>query len=325
MGEAPQPFAEAMLPVGDGHVLHVAQFGRPDGMPVVWLHGGPGTGFTPGHLHWFRPDLQRVVMFDQRASGRSTPDAAGPDVDWASVDLAHHVADIEVVRRHVGVERWAVTGASWGSVLGAAYAQRHPDAVSAVVLSAVSQGTRADIDWLTEEGHRYAPEAWAEFRAFIEPHLRGRRMVEAYRDLVMDPDPAVHEPAAYAWCRWEDAHVNVDDEPVVDGFAWDRYRDPAFRLAFARQVTHCWANDSWLAPGELVRGAAAMGGVPCWFVHGSRDRSSRLSGPEELHEAWPGSRLVVTDDGHGGGGMSEVHRRLMAELAEPAAGVPRRD
>lgn len=311
-----EPFAVSSLDVGDGHLLYVEEVGSPHGLPVVWLHGGPGTGCTVDHRRRFDGSLHRAVLFDQRASGRSTPDAADDDVHWASIDMDHHVADIEAVRRHLGIDRWVVTGASWGAVLGAAYAQRHPDRVLAVVLSAVSTGGRDEIDQLTELGHRYAPEAWREFRDFLPVEWRDRRLVEAYRDLVMDPDPAVHEPAAYAWCRWEDAHVNVDDEPLIDGFAWDRYRDPRFRLAFARQVTHCWAADSWLRPGELLDGARAMAGVPCWLIHGARDRSSTLDGPRALQAAWPGSELVVVDeDGHGGAGMTVEQRRILVALA----------
>ncbi|MFZ4719775.1 MAG: alpha/beta fold hydrolase, partial [Ilumatobacteraceae bacterium] len=314
-----EPFAVSSLDVGDGHLLYVEEVGSPHGLPVLWLHGGPGTGCTANHRTLFDPSLHRAVLFDQRASGRSVPDAADADVDWASIDMDHHVADIEAVRRLLGIDRWVVTGGSWGSVLGAAYAMRHPDRVLAVVLSAVSLGGRDEIDQLTELGHTYAPDAWREFRDFLPVELRDRRLVAAYRELVMHPDPEVHAPAAYAWCRWEDAHVNVDDEPAIDGFVWDRYREARFRLAFARQVTHCWAADSWLRPGELLEGAAGMGDVPCWLIHGARDRSSTLDGPHALHAAWPGSELVVVDaDGHGGTGITAEHRRVLAALATGA-------
>lgn len=308
-------FAEHWLDVGDGHTLYVQEAGNPAGLPVVWVHGGPGTGCGEGARELFDGRLHRAVLVDQRASGRSTPHAADADVHWDSIDMDHHVADLEAVRERLGIDRWVVAGGSWGSVLGAAYAQRHADRVIAVVLGPVSTGSRAEIDHLTELGHTYAPDAWREFHDVAAAHRPGERLVEAYRSLVMHPDPAVHEPAAYAWCRWEDAHVNVDDEPVIDGFAWARYRDPRFRLAFARQVTHCWAADSWLAPDELVRGAASMGDVPCWLVHGARDQSGPLDGPRELAAAWPGCELIVVDDGHGGDEMTAVFQRLLAELA----------
>ncbi len=308
-------YAEHRLDVGDGHTLFVQEAGTPEGVPVVWVHGGPGTGCGDGARQLFDGRVHRAVLVDQRASGRSTPHATGADVHWDSIDMDHHVADLEAVRELMGVDRWVVAGGSWGSVLGAAYAQRHPDRVIAVVLGPVSTGSRAEIDHLTELGHTYAPEPWAEFHEFAAARRPGERLVDAYRSLVMDPDPAVHDAAAYAWCRWEDAHVNVDDEPVVDGFAWSRYRDARFRLAFARQVTHCWAADSWLAPDELVRGAASMGAVPCWLIHGARDRSGPLDGPRRLAAAWPGCELIVVDDGHGGDEMTAVFQRLLAQLS----------
>lgn len=310
--QVPATVAEHLLEVGDGHTLYVREIGSPAGVPVVWLHGGPGTGCGAGAVQLFT-DRHRAVLIDQRGSGRSTPHASESDVHWASVDLDHHVSDLEAVRTMLDIERWVVAGGSWGSVLGAAYAQRHPGRVRAVVLGPVSTGTRDEIDHLTELGHTYAPGPWREFHDFALARRPGQRLVEAYRALVMDPDPAVHEPAAFAWCRWEDAHVNVDDEPAVDGFSWPRYRDPSFRLAFARQVTHCWEADSWLAPDELVQGAASMGDVPCWLVHGARDQSGPLAGPRRLAAAWPGCELIVVDDGHGGDAMTAVFQRLLAD------------
>jgi proline iminopeptidase len=131
----------------------------------------------------------------------------------------------------------------------------------------------------------------------------------------MDPDPDVHARAAEEWCRWEDAHVAIDVVAPVDGFIDERYSDPTFRVALARQVTHCWAADSWLPPNELVAGAAGMTGVPCILVHGRRDRSSPLATVEGLHESWPGSRLIVTDDGHGGIAMWRCVAAALSELA----------
>jgi proline iminopeptidase len=145
----------------------------------------------------------------------------------------------------------------------------------------------------------------------VPDRLRDRRLVDAYAELVSDPDPAVHEPAAAAWCAWEDAHVAVTSDARPD----PRYDDPRFRLAFARQVTHCWRHDSWLAPDELVAGAGRLAGVPGWLVHGRLDVSSPLDAPWRLHRAWPGSHLVVVDgEGHGGTSIWATCRRLLADL-----------
>ena len=203
----PDPFAVDRLDVGDGHVLYVEQVGNPEGTPVVYLHGGPGSGCTPGSRRSFDLQRHRAVLFDQRAAGRSTPHASEEGVHWASMDMDHHVGDIERVREHLGIERWIVFGVSWGSVLGATYAERHPDRVTAVVLAAVSTGTADDIDWLTVHAGRFFPAEWRQFRDHVPEELRGMRLVDAYHTLLMDPDPAVRDAAAVAWCRWEDAHV----------------------------------------------------------------------------------------------------------------------
>lgn len=311
-GVAVEPFGTGRLDVGDGHVLYYEQVGRPDGTPVVYLHGGPGSGCTPGARRDFDLDRHRAVLFDQRAAGRSTPYAADDDVDWTSIDMDHHVADIEQLRHHLGIDRWIVFGISWGSVLGATYAERHPDRVSAVVLAAVSTGTAADIDWLTVHAGRFFPAEWHAFRDHIPPELRSARLVDAYHTLLMDPDPAIREAAAVAWCLWEDAHVASTPGATPN----PRYEDPRFRLGFARQVTHCWRNDSWLAPDEIVRNAGKLAGIPGWLIHGRLDVSGPLDSPWRIHHAWPGSELIVVDDeGHGGDSMMAHWRRVLADLA----------
>ena len=211
--------------------------------------------------------------------------------------MEHHVADIERLRVHLGIERWIVFGISWGSVLGATYAERHPDRVTALVLAAVSTGTAAEIDWLTVQAGRFFPAAWRAFRDHVPNELRGMRLVDAYNVLLMDPDPEVHDAAARAWCRWEDAHVATTPGATPN----PRYDDARFRLGFARQVTHCWRHDSWLAPDEIVSNAGQLAGIPGWLIHGRLDVSSPLDAPWRLHQAWPDSELIVVDDeGHGG-------------------------
>ncbi|MFL6239153.1 MAG: prolyl aminopeptidase [Actinomycetes bacterium] len=311
--EAPEPFETASLDVGDGHVLYYEQFGLRDGAPVVYLHGGPGSGCTPGARRYFDPRRHRAVLFDQRAAGLSRPHASEEGVHWASIDMDHHVRDIERLREHLEIERWAVFGTSWGSVLGTTYAERHPQRVTAVVLAAVSTGTAADIDWLTVHVGRFYPAEWRDFHAHVPPELRHERLVDAYNKLLMDSDPAVREAAATAWCRWEEAHVGMGRSA---GWANTRYADPAFRLGFARQVTHCWRHNSWLSPDELVREAGRLAGIPGYLIHGRRDLSSPLDAPWRIHQAWPDSQLIIVDeDGHGGENMSKHWCRALAELA----------
>lgn len=305
------PFNVSRLDVGDGHVLYFEEVGNPAGSPILYLHGGPGSGCTEGARRHFDPDRHRAILFDQRAAGRSRPHASDSDVHWASIDLEHHVADIEALRQTLAIERWAVFGISWGSVLAIAYAERHPTRVAAVVIAAVSTSTAADIDWLTVQAGRFFPAEWEAFRDFVPPRLRDRRLVDAYNELVMDPDPDVHVPAAHAWCLWEDRHM-----ATTPGAGHNpRYDDPAFRLGFARQVTHCWRQNSWLADNELVDNAVVLAGVPGWLIHGRLDVSSPLWGPWRLHKAWPGSEfIVVGNEGHGGPDMQSEWRRVLRDL-----------
>ena len=308
----PVPFARGRLDVGDGHVLYFEQVGNPGGVPVLHLHGGPGSGCTPETRQHVDPRRHRAVLFDQRAAGRSTPHASEDAVDWASIDMAHHVADIEQLRRHLDIDTWVVFGRSWGSVLGLTYAERHPERVRAMVLVAASTGSAAEIDWLTVHAGRFFPEHWHQFRDHVPAELAHLRIVDAYAGLLMDPDPHVHQPAAAAWCRWEDAHV-----ATTPGAGHDRrYDDPRFRLGFARQVTHCWRHDSWLTDDEIVANAGKLAGIPGWLIHGRLDVSSPLDAPWRIHRAWPGSELVVIDDeGHGGDTMIRHARRILGSIA----------
>lgn len=308
----PEPFAGGTLDAGDGHILHYEQVGSPDGTPVVYLHGGPGAGCTPGARRYFDPRRHHAVLLDQRAAGRSTPHASTAAVHWPSIDMDHHVADIERLRVHLGIDRWIVLGISWGSVLGATYAERHPERVRAAVLAAVSTGSAEDIDWLTVHAGRFFPAEWRTFHDHVPAALRHLRLVDAYHTLLMDPDPAVHEAAAAAWCRWEDAHVSTTP-------GWrpnPHHDDPRFRLGFARQVTHCWRNDSWLAPDEIVGNAGRLAHIPGFLIHGRLDVSSPLDSAWRIQRAWPGSELIVVEDeGHGGERMVAHWRRILADLA----------
>ena len=309
--QLPEPFATGLLDVGDGHVLYYEQVGVPEGAPILYLHGGPGTGCTPRARRYFDLQRHRAVLFDQRAAGRSTPHASDDGVHWESIDMDHHLCDIELLRDHLGIERWVVFGISWGSVLGATYAEHHPERVVAVVLAAVSTGTAADIDWLTVHAGRFFPAEWHEFRDHIPTELRDMRLVDAYNTLLMDTDPAVAEAAAVAWCRWEDAHVATTRGAGPN----PRYQDPTFRLGFARQVTHCWRHNSWLAPDEIVRNANRLAGIPGWLIHGRLDLSGPLDAPWRIHQAWPGSELIIVDEeGHGGDVMDTHWRRILANL-----------
>ena len=290
-----EPHDQGMLEVGDGQVLAWETCGNPGGKPAVVLHGGPGTGCSPGMRRVFDPDAYRVVLFDQRGCGRSLPHAGDPATDL-SVNTTHHLlGDIERLRRHLGVERWLVFGGSWGSTLGLAYAERHPERVTEVVLSGIATTRRHEVDWITRRVGRLFPSQWARFRDGVPPADRDGDLAEAYSRLLEGPDPAVRERAARDWCRWEDTHIAVRPDPA--------YQDPVYRLAFARLVTHYWRHAAFLEDGALLAGAGRLAGVPGVLVHGPLDVAW------ELAMAWPDAELVVLDEaGHSAGdpGMTEA-------------------
>ncbi|MFF3064411.1 prolyl aminopeptidase [Oerskovia sp. NPDC057915] len=303
MYAATPPHAQGLLDVGDGHEIWWEVRGNPDGKPAVVLHGGPGAGCTPGSARPFDPERYRVVLLDQRGCGRSRPLASDDDADLQANTTAHLLADVELLRKHLGIDAWLVLGTSWGATLGLAYAVAHPEHVTEVVLGAVTSTTAREVEWITREMGRLFPEEWDRFVAEVPVAERAGNLAAAYARLLASSDRAVRERAAAAWCRWEDVHVSL-----VHGFErWDRYDDPTFRLLFARLVTHYWSHAAFLPDGALLAGVRALGGVPAVLVHGRQDVSGPLDVAWRLHQAWPGSELVVLEGaGHGGPGFPEA-------------------
>ncbi len=262
-----EPYDHGMLDVGDGHHVYWETCGNPYGKPAVVLHGGPGSGCRPGWRRYFDPAAYRVVLFDQRGCGRSTPHASDPSVDLSTNTTHHLIADTELLRRQLGVERWLVLGGSWGSTLALAYAERFPSRVSELVLFSVVTTTSGEVEWVTQAMRRFFPSAWRRFR---------------------DGVPATGE----------DAHVSVRADSVPD----PRYRDARFRMCFARLVTHYWSHAAWLEDGELIRNAGKLAGIPGALVHGRLDVSGPPDIAWQLSQVWPGSSLTLVDDaGHGTG------------------------
>lgn len=311
-GQSFEPFDVGFLDVGNGHRLYYEQIGNPSGTPVVYFHGGPGSGCTPGARRNFDPKLHRAVLFDQRSSGQSTPHASEENVHWASIDMEHHLSDIEQLREHIGISKWIVFGLSWGAVLGATYAERYPERVTAVVLGAFSTGTAYDVDWLTIHAGRFFPAEWNEFVNHIPTALKTSRVVDAYNDLLMDANPTTRVQAAAAWCKWENAHVATTAISRPN----PRFEDPKFQMGFARQVTHCWRHNNWLSENQIIANAGRLSNIPGWLIHGRLDLSGPLDAPWKLQQVWPGSTLIIVDDeGHGGIKMVEHWVRVLHDLA----------
>ena len=309
---ATDPYDGGMLDVGDGHRVYWECCGNPDGRPAIYLHGGPGSGCTPGQRRFFDEDAYRVVLFDQRGSGRSRPLASDPDADLSTNTTAHLIADIEALRELHGVESWTVVGMSWGTTLGLAYAQAHPQRVNGMVLALVTTTSHREVEWITRDVGRIFPQEWDRFSAAVPDTLRHLPLVDAYGTLLLDADPAVSERAAREWCAWEDVHVSLAIGHRPD----PRYEDPEFRLRFARLVTHYWRNAAFLDEEQLLRDASTLDGIPGILIHGRYDVSSPLETAWRLSQNWTTSRLHVLDDsGHGGDAFTAVIIDALAQFA----------
>ncbi len=304
------PYEHGMLEVGDGNRVYWETCGNPRGKPAVVLHGGPGSGCTPWHRRLFDPGAYRVVLFDQRNCGRSAPPASAPDTNLASNNTWNLIADIELLRQQLDVERWLVLGGSWGSTLALAYAQRCPNRVAEMILFGVTTGRRMEFDWLFRGGVAVLfPENWERLRAAVPAALRDGDIVEAYYRLLHDPDPAIAQRAAFAWCTWESA---TPAWPPAHGLS-PRFRDPAFAMSFARIVTHYVRNDAWLEDGSLLRDAGAIADIPGIMVNGRFDLQAPIGWAWDLKRLWPRAKLVIVDDaGHDASNASNTRELIRA-------------
>jgi proline iminopeptidase len=289
-----QPFRSEILQLADGSDLYWEASGNLQGKPALYLHGGPGSGMQTGYRQLFDPERHLIVSFDQRGCGRSLPLASDPDYDLASNTTQTLLADIEQLREHLGIERWLLTGVSWGTTLALAYAQAHPERVSEIVLAAVTTTSKAEVTWITETIGCIFPEVWSEF-AQMENRRPGESLIDAYYRLIRHPDRRTRELAAEAWCKWEDA---VSLKPQA------RFADPAFRMNFATLVIHYFANAAFLDGKEILQHMKQIAHLPAVLIHGRLDVGAPLQTAWQLRQYWSKSRLIVVEtEGHGGTGM----------------------
>ncbi|MFN3517615.1 MAG: prolyl aminopeptidase [Novosphingobium sp.] len=285
-----EPYASGTLSVGAGHSLYWERCGTPGGKPAVFLHGGPGGGISAKHRQQFDPDLYDVLLFDQRGCGRSTPFAhLEANTTW------HLVADIEALREMAGHERWLVFGGSWGSTLGLAYAETHPERVSELVLRGIFLGTPREYDWLYRYGaSELYPEAWAEFAGHVAEAERGD-LLEAYYRRLTSEDPAVRLTAARIWAMWEGVTCTLLPDPaMMADFTADDHA-----VAVARIEAHFFRNQCWLEPDQLIRDAHRLRGIPGVIVQGRHDCCTPPAAAFALKQAWPEVDLqIVPDGGH---------------------------
>lgn len=302
------PTHSGLLEVGDGQLVFWEEWGNPDGTPALYVHGGPGgTLGVSTYRHRFDLTHTRVMGFEQRGCGRSTPHASDPATSLATNDTTHLIADMEALRTHRGIDRWILNGASWGSTLALAYAIEHPERVIGLVLFAVTTTSRAEVDWITEGVGAIFPEAWDRLAAHAERanvgYRRGRgRIVEAYSRLMESADAAVRDAASHEWALWEDTHISFGAGGLQRDPRWD---DRPFRHAFLRLTGHYWSNDGFSQPPILDR-LDRISDIPGTLIHGRHDISSPAGTAWQLQRSWPKSRLIIDEgDGHAGRSMLE--------------------
>jgi proline iminopeptidase len=284
-----EPFDIGMLDLDATHRMYYEQSGNPRGVPVVFLHGGPGAGASAVHRQFFDPAFYRIVVFDQRGAGRSTPLGC-----LENNTTLHLVEDMEVLRRHLSIERWLVFGGSWGSTLGLAYGEHHPDRCLGLILRGIFLCRRSEIDWFLYGLRHIFPEAWRAFAGYMPEDERGD-LLEAYHQRLVNPDPAIHMPAARSWSVYEASCSTLLPNPaLVADFASDRVA-----LGLARIEAHYFRNDIFLPEDFLAKNVDRLKRVPGVIVQGRYDIVCPPVSADDLHRIWPEAEYtVVADAGH---------------------------
>lgn len=284
-----EPFASGVLALDGRHAMYWEQSGNPRGFPVLFLHGGPGAGAATAHRRFFDPAAYRIIVFDQRGCGRSTPHA--DVIDNTTQNL---VADIERLRRHLGIPRWLLFGGSWGSTLALAYGTRHPERCAGFILRGLFLGSRREVDWFLYGMRTIFPEAWRAFAAQVDAAERDD-LLHAYHRRLNDPDPGVHQPAANAWSRYEtvcSSLIQRVNDPLHGG-------NDAAALALARIEAHYFVHDSFLTPDELISGIDRVRHVPAVLIQGRYDMVCPIVTADAVARTWPEAKyLIVPDAGH---------------------------
>ncbi|HXZ55718.1 MAG TPA: prolyl aminopeptidase [Burkholderiales bacterium] len=306
-----EPRASGMLRLDALHSMYWEESGRADGIPAVFLHGGPGAGSTPKHRRFFDPDAYRIIAYDQRGAGRSTPLG-----ELRDNTTGHLIGDLETLRRHLGVERWLVFGGSWGSTLAIAYAEAHPERCLGLVLRGIFLCRRSEIEWFLYGLRAVFPEPWDKFAGFLPQAERSDLLANYHRRLI-DPDPRIHMPAARAWSVYEGSCSTLYPSPeTVAYFAGD-----VVALGLARIEAHYFTNNIFLAENALLENAARLRGMPGVIVQGRYDMVCPLVSAHELHRAWPGADYrIVPDAGHSAwepgilGALVDATERFKREL-----------
>jgi proline iminopeptidase len=282
-------YDHGLLPLDDIHTMYYEQSGNPNGVPVVFLHGGPGSGASPIHRQFFDPDFYRIIIFDQRGAGRSTPQG---ELRNNTTPLV--VADIEKLRTHLGIERWMVFGGSWGSTLALAYAEHHPTRSMALILRGIFLCRPSEIDWFLYGLKNFFPEAWRKFVSVL-PTSEHQNILQAYYALLSDPNPAVHLPAARVWSIYEGSCSALLPNPgIVANFGSDRVA-----LGLARIEAHYFMHNIFLEENFLLNNIGRIRHIPTTIVQGRYDAVCPIVSADDLSRAFPEADYhIINDAGH---------------------------
>jgi proline iminopeptidase len=285
-----EPYRTHRIAVDSRHTLYVEECGNPEGLPVVFLHGGPGAGLAPYHRRFFDPQRYRIVLFDQRGAGRSTPFA-----DLTDNTTWHLVSDIEAIREQMAIERWVVFGGSWGSTLALAYAQTHPERVLGLVLRGIFLCRPEEVRWYYEEGGAswILPEKWRRYAAAI-PEEERSHMLEAYWKRLTSDDENVRLRAAKTWGAWEGAGITLEESPETEA----SFAAPEVALSLARIEAYYFRQHAFLEPGQLLREVEKLRHIPTTIVHGRYDIICPVKNAFDLAAVWPEADFRVVLAGH---------------------------
>ncbi len=284
-----QPFRQGFLPLDSIHTMYWEESGNPNGVPVVFLHGGPGAGSSPAHRRLFDPSYYRIVIYDQRGAGRSTP--LGEIHDNTTI---HLINDLEFLRQHLGIDHWLVFGGSWGSTLALTYAETHPERCLGLILRGIFLCRKSEIDWFLYGLRNLFPEAWQKL---VEPLSEDERhdILAAYYQRLLNPDPEIHMPAARSWGIYEGSCSTLLPNPsVVNYFASD-----TVALGLARMEAHYFTHNIFLPENSILNNVHKLHNIPATIVQGRYDAVCPIISADDLHQAWPQAEYIVIDDaGH---------------------------
>ncbi len=290
-----EPFVQHSLQVDNTHCLHIEECGNPNGIPVVFIHGGPGGGYSAIHRQFFNPSAYRIILFDQRGCGKSKPHAC-----LTNNTTAHLIEDMEKIRRHLKVNKWLLFGGSWGSTLSLLYAQAYPERVFGLILRGIFLCRQQDVNWFYQSGaDRFYPEYWAEFIAPVAPENRSN-MIEAYHQLLTSENEIERMRAAEAWSVWEGRTSNLETDPnTVNHFG-----DPYHALAMSRIECHYFHHRAFIENNQILNNTQSICHVPTIIIHGRYDMVCPINQAFDLHDKLPQSKLIICN--HAGHSAMEL-------------------